>query len=210
LDEPLASLDQAMKDEVLPFLERLRDELRLPMIYVSHQMSEVVRLADRLVLLHQGRVAAAGPVAELLARLDLRHLTGQQEAGALLTARLAEIDRTYGLARLELGDASLWVPAPDAAPGSELRLRVQARDVAIALTPPRDLSVQNLLPAIVVEISVEPPYADLSLDVAGQRISARITKRALDQLGLRPGQPVYALLKAIAVERQALAAAPRR
>jgi molybdate transport system ATP-binding protein len=197
LDEPLASLDQAMKDEVLPFLERLRDGVKLPMIYVSHQMSEVVRLADHLVLLDRGRVAAAGPVAELLGRLDLRHLTGQREAGALLTARL------------ELGGASLWIPAPDAPLGSALRLRVQARDVAIALQPPKDLSVQNVLPATVGELSAESPYVDLSLLVAGQRLSARITGRAADQLGLREGQAVYALLKAIAVERQALARRPR-
>jgi len=204
LDEPLASLDQAMKDEVLPFLERLRDEVRLPMIYVSHQMSEVVRLADRLVLLEQGRVAAEGPVADLLGRLDLRHLTGQQEAGALLRARLAEIDPRWGLARLELDAASLWIPAPEAPLGSELRLRVQARDVAIALAPPQGLSVQNVLPATVAEIRAEPPYVDLSLAVGGQRLSARITGRAADQLGLAVGQPVYALLKAIAVERRAL------
>lgn len=209
LDEPLASLDQAMKDEVLPFLERLRDDVRLPMIYVSHQMSEVVRLADRLVLLDQGRVAAAGPVAELLGRLDLRHLTGQQEAGALLVARLAEIDAHYGLARLELSGASLWIPDPRMPAGSELRLRVQARDVAVALQPPRDLSVQNVLPATIAELRSDPPYVDLSLLVAGQRLSARITGRAADQLGLEQGQAVYALLKAIAVERQALASTRR-
>ncbi|HKY96102.1 MAG TPA: molybdenum ABC transporter ATP-binding protein [Kiloniellales bacterium] len=209
LDEPLASLDQAMKDEVLPFLERLRDDLKLPMIYVSHQMGEVVRLADRLVLLDQGRVAAAGSVGELLGRLDLRHLTGQQEAGALLTARLVELDVRYGLARLELGGASLWIPAPEARLGSALRLRVQARDVAIALQPPQGLSVQNVVPATLAEIRAEAPYVDLSLVVAGQRLSARITGRAADQLGLQVGQPVYALLKAIAVERQSLARRPR-
>ena len=209
LDEPLASLDQATKDEVLPFLERLRDEVKLPMIYVSHQMNEVVRLADRLVLLDQGRVAAAGPVTELLGRLDLRHLTGQQEAGALLTARLVERDLRYGLARLELGGASLWIPAPEAPLGSQLRLRVQARDVAIALQRPQELSVQNVLPATIEEIRAERPYVDLSLLVAGQRLSARITGRAADQLGLREGLSVYALLKAIAVERQALARQPR-
>ena len=210
LDEPLASLDQAMKDEVLPFLERLRDELRMPTVYVSHAMPEVLRLADRLVLLEEGRiVAAAGSVGELLGRLDLRHLTGQQEAGALLTARLVELDVRYGLARLELGGASLWIPAPEARLGSALRLRVQARDVAIALQPPQGLSVQNVVPATLAEIRAEAPYVDLSLVVAGQRLSARITGRAADQLGLQVGQPVYALLKAIAVERQSLARRPR-
>jgi len=208
LDEPLASLDQAMKEEVLPFLERLRDELKLPMVYVSHAMPETLRLADRLVLLDQGRIVAAGALAELLGRLDLQPVFGRQEAGALLTARLAELDSRYGLARLELGGASLWVPAPPAPPGSELRLRVQARDVAIALAPPTGLSIQNVLPATVSEIRREPPYADLSLQVAGQRLSARITERALEQLALAPGLRVYALLKAIAVERQGVTRRP--
>lgn len=208
LDEPLASLDQARKDEVLPFLERLRDELALPMVYVSHAMPEVIRLADSMVLLDAGRVAAVGSVTELLGRLDLQPLTGRYEAGAVLTATLAGHDERHGLSRLDLGGETLWVTPLASPPGTRVRLRVRARDVAVALSPPRDISIQNQLPGRVTELRADPPFVDLAIEVAGQRLWARITTRAAEQLALAPGAKVYALMKAIAVERQGMARLP--
>ncbi len=205
LDEPLASLDQSRKDEVLPFLERLRDELALPMIYVSHAMPEVIRLADTLVLLDGGRVAAAGSVTELLGRLDLQPLTGRYEAGAVLTATLKGHDRRHHLSELDLGGTTLWVTPLSAAPGTRVRLRIRARDVAIALSPPRDISIQNQLAGTIVELRRAAPFVDLAIEVAGQRLWARITTRSTEQLALAVGKPVFALVKAIAVERQGMA-----
>ena len=205
LDEPLASLDQARKDEVLPFLERLRDELGLPTIYVSHAMPEVLRLADTLVLLDRGRVAAAGPVAEILGRLDLQPLTGRYEAGAVATASVAGQDEAYGLTRLELGGQDLWIGRVEAAPGTRLRLRIRARDVAIALAPLTGLSIQNQLAGRIAELRPDGHYVDLAIAIGDQRLWSRVTARAAAQLALAEGKAVVALIRTVAVERQGVA-----
>ena len=128
LDEPLAALDAERKAEILPFIERLRDELGLPIVYVSHDPMEVLRLADRILLLEQGRVAAAGPVSEVFGRPELQRLIGAEEAGTVLSAVVAGRDGTYGLSRLSFGDGgNLIVPDMGAAIGITLRLRIRAR-----------------------------------------------------------------------------------
>jgi molybdate transport system ATP-binding protein len=137
MDEPLAALDQARKDEVLPFIEALHGELAVPIVYVTHSMDEILRLADSMILMADGQVAAQGPVEELTARLDLRPLTGRYEAGAVLTARVAGIDRRYGLSELSFAGGRLRVPGLDVPLGTRLRIRVRARDVALALEAPR-------------------------------------------------------------------------
>jgi len=206
MDEPLAALDGARKEEVLGFIERLRDDLAIPIIYVSHAMPEIVRLADTLVLFSDGCVEAVGPVDELTSRLDLRPLTGRYEAGAVLSARVAGQDERFGLTVLDVPGARLTVPHLDLPAGAELRVRIRARDVGLALTPPQDTSFLNIVPCTLRDIGAEAgPQVDLRLETAGgAALWARITRRSLDALNLAPGAEVYALIKAVAVDRYSL------
>lgn len=212
LDEPLASLDQARKDEVLPFLERLRDRYALPMIYVSHAMPEVLRLADALVLLDRGRVAAAGTVEEILGRIDLQPLTGRYEAGAVVTATVVDEDRPFGLTRLDVAGETLWIGRIEAPAGSRVRLRIRARDVALAAARVPGVSIQNQLAGRVAELRRDGHYVDLAITVGaesgGQRLWSRVTARAADQLALAEGKAIVALVRTVAVERQGVARQP--
>ncbi len=205
MDEPLASLDQPRKEEILPFIERLRDELRIPIVYVSHAMDEIIRLADTLVLLNDGEIAAVGPVEDLTSRLDLRPLTGRYEAGAALPVTVAEQDTRFGLTILAFAGGKLTVPGLELPVGTELRVRIRARDVALARTPPADCSILNVLRATVTEFGAEAgPLVDLRLDVAGAPLWARVTAKSVAALELRRGSEVYALIKAVAVDRHTL------
>ncbi len=212
MDEPLANLDAARRAEILPFIESLRDELELPVVYVSHNMEEIVRLADTVVLLSDGRTAAVGPVEEVMSRLDLRPMTGRYDAGAVLPATVVSHDHEFDLTRLAFPGGELQVSRLDAAENTRLRVRVRARDVTLALTPPRDISVVNVLPGTVIEIGHEDgPQVDVLLhlgegaeDSPKSALWARITRRSLRDLGLAPGKRVYALVKAIAIDRRSL------
>jgi len=205
LDEPLAALDQARKEEILPFIERLRDEAAIPIVYVSHSMAEIVRLADSMVLISDGRIQAVGTVDDLTNRLDLRPLTGRYEAGAVLSARVAGQDTAYALSELEIPGGRLTVPRVDLPVGATLRLRIRARDVSLARERPRDVSILNVLPCVVRDIGAEEgPQVDLRLDAGGAPIWARITRRSLVEMGLAPGDAVYALVKAVAIDRYSL------
>ncbi len=204
MDEPLASLDAARKEEILPFIERLRDDLAMPVIYVSHAIDEIVRLADTVVLLSDGRVAATGPVEQVMSRFDLRPLTGRNEAGAVIAATVAEHDAAFELTYLDFAGGRLSVPHIDLAVGAAIRVRVRARDVSIALKPPEEISLLNVFRGRVTEIADEPgPQIDLMLDI-GVPLRARITRKSLTQLDLAVGKPVYALIKAIAFDRGTL------
>jgi molybdate transport system ATP-binding protein len=205
MDEPLASLDQPRKDEILPFIERLRDELAIPIVYVSHAMDEIVRLADTLVLVSDGTAVAVGPVGELTSRLDLRPLTGRYEAGAVLEARVREHDKVFGLSRLAFSGGQLTVPHVALPLGTPLRVRIRARDVALALSPPRDTSILNIVEARVEDMARdEGPMVDVLLDAGGATLWARITARSSEALKLAPGARVYALVKAVALDRHSL------
>ncbi|MCH8997504.1 MAG: molybdenum ABC transporter ATP-binding protein [Proteobacteria bacterium] len=209
MDEPLAGLDQARKDEVLLFIERLRDELTIPIVYVSHAMPEIVRLADTMVLMSNGRVEAVGPLDELTSRLDLRPLTGRYEAGAVLEARVEGQDAAFALTELSFAGGRLWVPRLDLPDGAELRLRIRARDVVLAHARPEGTSILNALPCVVKDIGAEEgaeesAQVDLRLDAGGAALWARITRRSLHELGLVPGSEVYALIKAVAIDRYSL------
>ncbi len=202
MDEPLASLDVPRKEEILPYIERLRDELNMPIVYVSHIMQEVVRLADTMVLLSDGRVAAIGGVEELTGRLDLKPLTGRHEAGAALSVTVSGSDEAFGLSELSFNGQRLLVPRVDMAPGSRLRIRIRARDVALSVTPPEGTSILNVLEGVVREIEPgDAPQVDVLLDV-GSPLIARITRRSVHALDLVPGKTVYALIKAVAIDRQ--------
>jgi molybdate transport system ATP-binding protein len=206
MDEPLASLDETRKGEILPYIERLRDDTGIPIVYVSHSIPEVTRLATTMVLMSDGRVVATGPTASVMGRLDLFPLTGRAEAGALLNTRVAEHDLTFGLTTLRAAAGNLRVPRLDLPLGTALRVRIRARDVMIALSPPEGLSALNVLPGTVVELGQgEGPILDLRLDCAGEALIARLTRRSIERLGLAPGKPVYAVIKSIAFDHQAFA-----
>ena len=206
MDEPLASLDEARKTEILPYIERLRDEAGVPIVYVSHQVAEVARLATTLVVLNEGRVAATGPTAAIMGRIDLFPLTGRAEAGAILATRVAGHDPAFGLTTLRAAAGELRVPHLDLPVGAALRIRIRARDVMIALHPPEGLSALNVLPGTVIEIGrTDGPIVEMRLDCAGEALVARLTRRSVETLGLAPGRPVYAVIKSIAFDHHAFA-----
>lgn len=209
MDEPLAAIDAARKSQILPFIERLRDELRIPIIYVSHAMDEIIRLADNLVIISEGHVAAVGTVEDLTSRLDLRPLTGRYEAGAVIPVTVAQEDSGDGLSELVFPGGILHVPRVGLASGSPLRARIRARDVALARKRPEDISILNILRGTVVEISPESgPVVDVRLDVGlpGRPVAlwARITARSLRSLDIAIGAPVFALVKTVALDRSSL------
>lgn len=200
LDEPLAALDLARKQEILPWLERLRDELDIPMLYVSHAADEVARLADALVVLAAGRVLAAGPVAEVLSRLDLP-LTVGEDAGVLLDGVVAERDARWHLCRVAFDGGSLWIRDSGAPLGHRARVRVLARDVSLAVTRPEGSSIVNALSGTVAQIAddAHPGQAMLSVRVQGQPFLARVTRRSVHSLGLAVGAPVWLQVKSAAL-----------
>lgn len=208
MDEPLAALDAPRRAEVLPFLARLRDAAGLPILYVTHALDEVDALADRLVLLEAGRVLAEGPVEALTARTDLP-LAARRDAGALIGCRVLGHDLARGLTRLGFPGGEFLVPLRAAPPGSRARIRVRARDVAVATLPPQGLSTQNVLPATLTAITAIPAAREvfLSLMVGPSTLLARVTEDSIARLGLVPGMAVFAVAKAVTFDH-AMAAPP--
>ena len=205
MDEPLASLDEGRKQEILPYIELLRDVTRIPIVYVSHSIAEVARLATTVVVLSDGKVAAVGPTAEVMGRMDLYPLTGRAEAGVILEGRVTGYDAASGLSTFQCAAGQLRIPHTDIAVGLAVRVRVRARDVLIAIKPPEGLSALNVLPGMVAEIrSDEGPIAEVRLDCGGQSVQARITRHSIAALGLAPGKPAYAVIKAVAFDRRSL------
>lgn len=203
-DEPLASLDAARKEEILPYFERLRDHTGVPILYVSHAAAEVARLATTVIVLQEGRVIRQGSAEAVLGDPAITPL-GVREAGALLEARVAR-HHDDGLTELSVQDVPLLVPGIDSAPGTRLRIRIEAHDVILARTRPEGLSALNILPATVVAIRQgEGPGALVQLDLGPAKILARITRRSAAALGLDVGQPVYAVIKAVSVAKESLA-----
>ncbi len=208
MDEPLASLDAARKAEILPFVERLGHELRLPIVYVSHALEEVARLASTVVLVAEGRIADSGPTAEVLTRMDSAGRSGRFETASLLEVRVAGRDEGFGLTRLDHPAGALVVPELDLPVGASLRLRIRARDVAISMAPPRGLSIRNVLRGRVARLVPMPPaLVEVELDLAGSPLAARITRRSAVELGLVPGSEVWALIKSAALEGRGAAPA---
>ncbi|WP_271411155.1 molybdenum ABC transporter ATP-binding protein [Pseudomonas sp. Q1-7] len=202
MDEPLAALDFKRKGEILPYLERLHDELDIPLLYVSHSPDEVARLADHLVLLDNGQVLASGPLDQTLSRLDLP--TAQEdEAGVVIEGRVRGFDAGYQLLTLALpgSELSVRVAHSPVVEGRTLRFRVLARDVSLSLERQRDSSILNLLPARVVEETpaANPAHVLVRLEVEGTSMLARITRFSRDQLGLHPGQALWAQIKSVAL-----------
>lgn len=202
MDEPLAALDAPRKAEVLPFLDRLHDELGIPIVYVSHAIDEVARLADHLVLMSAGRVQVDGPVADMLARLDLPVAQGD-EAGVVLDGIVAERDAQWQLARLDVDGETcrFWARDQGLPVGRRVRLRVLARDVSLARSPPSSTSIGNQMHGTVEAIADDehPALALVRVRVGTAPVVARLTKRSAHALGLSVGAPVWAQVKTVAL-----------
>jgi molybdate transport system ATP-binding protein len=204
LDEPLASLDLARREEVLPYLEKLRDAFAIPIVYVSHQFDEVLRLATRMVLLDAGRVVADGDIATVSRDSQLRAIVGPDSVGAVVAGLVERIDAA-GLAIVRVGDATLSVELDDATVGQRIQIQVLARDVIVATESPRGLSVRNVVSARVVSIAPDAGRSVLiELDIGRTAtLLARITARASQELALASGQQVWALIKAVSLRGHA-------
>lgn len=200
LDEPLAALDTARRDEVLPYLETLRDQLTIPMVYVSHQFDEVLRLATHLVLMDDGRTLAQGELGSMSLRGELREIIGPDAVGAILNGDVRCIDAATGLASIAVGAGQLNLRADGHVAGTRLRVQILARDVIVATQEPQGLSVRNALQGTVSAVLPDHGDADLvSIDIGGATIMARITSAATRDLGLVPGMTAWALVKAVSL-----------
>lgn len=202
MDEPLSSLDSPSKQEILPYLERLHGSLDIPVLYVSHSLDEVTRLADHVVLMEAGGVVASDTLDAIQSRLDLP-LAHVDDAGTMIDAYVAEHDETYHLSRLGFAGGQLWVSRVHSAIGSRVRSRILARDVSIATAKPQGTSIANILAARIVQIEDEgKDRVSLRLLVGeSSTLLSRITRRSRDQLGLAVGREVYAQVKSVAVKR---------
>ena len=199
MDEPLASLDRTRKDELLPYFDRLHDELSVPVIYVSHDIEEVSRICDHLVLLEDGRVAASGNLTDVLATVDSPLLYGRN-AGVVLWA--IPVDHEDGLTRFDFADGDIWVPGEFETGTSPLRLRIAASDVSITRERPAQTTILNVLRATVEEVRpVDAATALVRLGIGNQDVLAQVTNRSVRRLELQPGERVFAQVKSVTVRR---------
>jgi molybdate transport system ATP-binding protein len=199
MDEPLAALDEARKAEILPYIETLRDETGLPILYVSHSLPEVARLATTIAVIEAGRVQALGLAAAILSDPATAQLMGLRDAGAVLTARIAD-QEADGLTRLDTAAGSLWLPRIAGQPGRRLRVRIAAQDVILSRDRPTGLSALNILPCRVTSLHEgHGPGVLVQLEVGDEHLLARLTRRSAQALALAPGVAVHAVLKSVAV-----------
>jgi molybdate transport system ATP-binding protein len=203
LDEPLASLDAARREEVLPYLEILRDQLAVPMVYVSHNFDEVSRLATYLVLMEAGKTVAQGSIGEMSLHAGLRAIIGADAVGAIVAGTVLGKDPESGLTRIQVGNGVLTVKATADAAGTKLRVQLLARDLIVATQAPQHLSVRNSLLGVITTVTSDDDDSDLvGIDVGGTVIMARVTKAATRELALRSGLRVWALVKAVSLRGQ--------
>jgi molybdate transport system ATP-binding protein len=203
MDEPLSALDRLTKDEILPFLDRLHEQLSLPVIYISHDMTEVERLADHLVLMDSGRVVASGSLTVLQSDPALPLVKGR-DAAVSLAATVESYDTGYGLMTLTVNGGRFILPAPPGQAGERRRVRIVAGDVSLALDPPSSSTILNSLPALILSKTAAGDHElvavlALGADGKGARILARITRRSWDRLGLTEGRAVHAQIKSVAL-----------
>ena len=217
LDEPLASLDSARREEVLPYLEALRDRLSIPMIFVSHQFDEVLRLATHVVLLDQGKVAAQGSPSEISLEPALRAIVGPEAVGAVLDGVITSIDPEKRLAELRIAGGTLRISARDVLDnasarhgvGSGVRVQLLARDIILATQPPHALSVRNAIEGTVTDITDDDDDASLvRVDIGGDSVLSRVTRAAVEELKLQRGSQVWVLIKSVSLRGHAFTSAP--
>lgn len=198
LDEPLASLDVARREEVLPYLQALRDQLSIPMVYVSHQFEEVLQLATHVVLMEAGRVVAQGTLSEVSLCPELRAIVGPDSVGSVLDGVVSRTDPARAMADLQLGNSTLQITLRDVAVGSPVRVQLLARDIILATEKPHGLSVRNTLQGVISEMSPDEDGAVLvKVDIGGATVLARVTSDAASALNLGHGTPVWVLVKAV-------------
>ena len=199
MDEPMAGLDQARKREVMPYLENLHAKFKIPILYVTHDTSELIRIADWLVIMENGRTLESGPLDEMLSRMDL-DIAEQEDAGALLKVKIIGHDDEFHLTEVEFTGGRLLIPHTDRKAGERLRLRVHARDVSLTLDPPGRTSILNVVKTTVTHVAVRTPNRALvRLNAGGTPLLARITRKSCHNLGLRAGLQVYAQIKSVAL-----------
>jgi molybdate transport system ATP-binding protein len=205
MDEPLASLDEARKSEIMPYIERLRDELKIPIVYVSHSIAEVARLATDIVVMSDGKVVASGRTGEIVQRLDLLPAEERGEGGVVLDMTIAAHHIDYGMTVLKSVAGEIRVPRIRAETGAMVRLRLRARDVMIATAQPIGLSAQNILRGKIARIARSgDPLVEIHVDCHGQQVLSRITRLSLDALRLHVGQEVFAVIKSVAFDHENL------
>ncbi|MFA3760269.1 molybdenum ABC transporter ATP-binding protein ModC [Yersinia sp. 2544 StPb PI] len=202
MDEPLASLDLPRKRELLPYLERLAQDVNTPILYVSHSMDEILRLADQVVVMDGGKVRAVGGLEEVWASSALRPWLQREEPSSILRVSVIGHHDRYAMTALALGDQRLWVGKLDAQEGSSMRIRINAADVSLVLQPPQSSSIRNILPVKIAECLEVDGQVDVKLAVGDQWLWARITPWARDELALKPGQWVYAQIKSVSFNRK--------
>ena len=209
MDEPLASLDPARRLEIMPYIHKIRDDFKIPIVYVTHNIDELIRLADKVVLLDRGRVAAEGTIEDVLNNHALQTFlrpnsedTGPTELGTVLNGKLASHDLDGGVSVIDIGGDELFVPKVHIDRNESVRLRIKARDVALALERPTNISVLNCLECTIVDIEDSPSGGvDIALQTEHERpLWASITRRSFTMMALQPGQTVWALVKSVALE----------
>jgi molybdate transport system ATP-binding protein len=202
MDEPLASLDSARKQEILPYLERMHANFDIPIIYVSHSLDEVARLSDHILLLHKGQVVAQGDMTEIFSRVDLPINFGE-DTGVILTGQVKQQDSQWHLSRIDVNGGDVWVRDAGDAIGQEVRVRILARDVSLAEIPHQDTSILNRLQVEIAEIVDDRDEAMclVRLKFSSNFIIARITRRSLAHMQLRPGKVLWAQIKSVAIVR---------
>ena len=211
LDEPLASLDAARREEVLPYLETLRDELAIPIVFVSHQFDEVLRLATHVVLMDNGRIVTQGTVEQVSLHRELRAIVGPEAVGSVVSGSIVATDPETGLAAVKVGYGVMNFTLRDARPGAQVRVQILARDVMLATYAPEGLSVRNILPGRITAIAEDDIDADLvSVDLGGSIVLSRVTRAALQSLALRVGMEIWVLVKAVSVRGHAFLAPKTR
>lgn len=203
MDEPLSALDWARRQEIMPWIEKIRDELQIPVLYVTHSAEEVARLASTIVLMEDGKIRKAGPASQLLCEITAP-VEIESDRISFLHGRVKGIDGKYGLACVELGTGDeLWISAEGLTQGAEIRVKVFARDVVLANTSDRESSIQNAIACTVKSIEAEKDPSQVLVDMTcgADRLMARLTRRAADSLGLAPGKSVWAQVKTAALSR---------
>lgn len=200
MDEPLASLDAARRQEIFPWLSTLRDELKMPMLYVTHSADEVARLADHLVVLDKGHVKVQGSVSAVLTQVVNPVVVGE-DAGALIAGHIGQVDTQWHLSRVDFEGGYVWIRDAGLPVGKTVRIRILARDVSLATTEPQNTSIQNQLRGSIKSITPDahPSQVMVVLKCGAEEVMARVTKRAVDELGLQAGQPVWAQVKSVAL-----------
>ena len=202
MDEPLAALDHQRKQEILPYLERLQQSFDIPILYVSHSMDEVARLADHIVVLDQGQVIAEGALTEVFSRIDLPQRL-EDESGVILHGKVVEHDEQWQLMRVAFAESHIWIPNSSENIDQDVRIRILAKDVSLSLSNHHDTSIVNRIPATVVDIKSDQDNAMslVRLAMGTEFLVAKMTQKSVHHLGLKNGMEVWAQIKSVAIVR---------